>query len=137
MKIRYSVLLFLIMLGSFVSCNWMSNQISPDCLGSRPDVADLNILLTHNELHDTTLVVIYQGDIEDELVIDSYDVWSETLTVTLPVDEYYSAKAFYYVNNEEYIAVDGDKLKAINNPDDYGDCWLISGDKLYLQLMFP
>jgi len=137
MKIRYSGILFLMMLGIFTSCNWMSNQISPDCLGSRPDVADLNILLTHNDLHDTTLIVIYKGDIEDEQVVDSFDVWSETLTVSLPVDEYYSAKAFYMLNNQEYIAVDGDELKASNNPDDYGDCWLISGDKLFVQIMYP
>lgn len=130
----FGILLFL---GIFQSCDWLLEPIDSDCIGAQPNDAEMHILLTHNDLHDTTLVVIYKGEIEDANVIDSYDVWNETLDIWLPVDEYYAAKAFYTVDGQEYIAIDGSKMRASNNPDEYGDCWTISGDHLYLQIMYP
>lgn len=84
--------------GVFVNC--------PDCTTDEPITAKLEITLDINKNGASTLIKIYEGNIEDSIL---YDTWTTTLsqaTARVALNKKYTVTATYYIPDNYYIAID-------------------------------
>lgn len=100
---------FLMLLSScFKSDDCDPNKV---CITERPDSAWVNIDFSYSRFNTPIPFVIYNGDVEDELIVMRDTAYLDLVSYYLPVDERYSIKAVYSVNGQTITAYDGGKLK--------------------------
>ena len=107
-----------------------------DCFAQKPDSVDLILNITLNKEFDTIPVVLYQGNIDNGHLIDTFDCFGNPAYIWVKANEEYSAKAIYATPEKTIIAVDGtkQKLKHVTSACDNNPCWVIEGVKLSLEL---
>ena len=116
-------------LGSSVDCS--------ECFDYKPDSADLIIHVTINSEHPEVPIVLYRGNVEDN-VVDWIDTVRETpYYLYSAVDQFYSVSAEYKVDARTIIAIDGDRMKAkhVSDACDFV-CWIVTQGILKAELKF-
>jgi hypothetical protein len=81
----------------FVKCS--------DCAADEPVTAELYADLDPDYYY-SCLIQIWEGNLEDSLLVDSYNSSSKTFTHEVTLNKTYTITATYYVSNDIYIAVD-------------------------------
>ena len=86
---------------SFIDCN--------KCTADEPFAADIRIKLADpykfGSADDRVFIDVFEGNLEDDVLFDSFLTSSSETTITLPINKKYSITATYYINNKTYIAV--------------------------------
>jgi hypothetical protein len=83
--------------GLFVHC--------PDCFADEPVDTELEAKLELNS-YTETLIQIYEGNLEDGILLGSYESASKNFRIYMPLNKEYTFTATYYLGNKKYIAVD-------------------------------
>jgi hypothetical protein len=104
------------------------------CTTIEPEQAVLKIKVTLNAENTTVPITIYKGNIEDSVAVFFDTVKTSEYIISLPVNEYYSAKARYTLNNHQIIAVDGDKIEKTGTDVCDSTCWSVNEGKINLEL---
>lgn len=106
-----------------------------ECYYNEPDSADLIVDITINEENPFVPLVIYKGDVEENVVEFVDTAYGKTYYLYSPVNEYYSIKAKYKKGDKTIYAVDGDKLRT-KSVSDVCDthCYVIKGGILDIRL---
>lgn len=101
--IRLFIFLFLVVCfsceeqGLFVHC--------PDCTADEPVMAELEAKLEFNYF-STALIQIYEGNIEDGILLGTYKSTSTTFRHNVTINKKYTVTATYYIIVDKYVAVD-------------------------------
>lgn len=110
---------FFILLVLFSSCFWTDEE--EDCefvsCGNGPFYGTLYINVTINQENPEVFFEIFEGRIEEEILIDSFFTSKEFLCFELESGSYYSAKAYYVQGEKQIVAINGLTLK-----DATGEC---------------
>lgn len=99
------IISFLILVFSF-SCEDQGSIVKcSDCVADEPTTAELYAELDPDYYYGS-LVKIWEGNLEDSILVGSYPVYQESFTQEVTLNKKYTVTATYYVSNDEYIAVD-------------------------------
>lgn len=113
MKIYYVSLAIigLLTLGSCFKDN-DSDECDPNkvCYTEAPETLYVRLHLSSSPDGSAVKVRIYEGNVDDGELYDSFETFNAEETYLLPVDEFYSAEAEYSDGSTTIIAVDGDRL---------------------------
>jgi hypothetical protein len=97
------MLLFIVILfsceehGYFIKCS--------ECITTEPVKVQLEIKLNFNG-YSGVGVRIYEGNIEDSLLIAEYDVYAATFKYNVSLNNKYTVTGTYFKNDNKYITVD-------------------------------
>jgi hypothetical protein len=78
----------------------------PDCTTDEPSLAVLDIKLDSSIGGNSTLVSVYEGNLEDSVLYKSLKTYTSSTTVSVSINKKYTATAKYFKNGKYYIAVD-------------------------------
>lgn len=108
-----------------------------ECNSVEPDSFELSVDLTIDSEYDSVFLQFYKGNIESEQLSWQGEVFTPRFYHLVPVNEFYSVKAYYRKNGKIIIAVDGDRMvsRYIADACD-GDCWIVKGGILNVQLKY-
>ena len=96
---------FIILIISF-SCEDQSFIVQcSDCTPDEPVTAELYADLDP-EYYFNCMVQIWEGNLEDSILVGSYPMISRTFTLDVTINKKYTITATYYVSDDTYIAVD-------------------------------
>jgi hypothetical protein len=99
------LIIFLLLVISF-SCEDQTFIIPcADCTEDEPVEAELSLKLD-SKYYYNALVQIWEGNLEDSILIGSSIVFSSTFTQQVTLNKKYTVTATYYVADNKYIAVD-------------------------------
>jgi hypothetical protein len=79
--------------------------ICTECENSEPKQAELELKLEGDYGYRSTLVKIYEGNLEDSILFKSFETVSNKRTILVPINKKYTVTATYYRNTITYIAV--------------------------------
>ncbi len=137
-KIRQIILLFILVL--LFSCEDQGLIIyCPDCFETEPVKAEIEAKLENNKYYPDVLIQIWEGNLEDSILVDSYSYGSylETFRHEVTINKKYTFTATYNILSTRYVAVDSatprvkfDKQQC-NNP-----CFFVYDRKVDLRLKF-
>jgi hypothetical protein len=75
-----------------------------ECFPDAPTMVYINIKLESG--FDEAEVKVYEGNLEDNVLYDSFRTTGESSTVKVPVNKKYTLTATYYHDGNHYVAVD-------------------------------
>ena len=79
----------------------------PDCLEEEPFKTKLELKLNmYNYGSLSTVVTVYEGNIEDNIIYDTFQTKDQNETVLVSLNKKYTVTATYFVSPDNYIAVD-------------------------------
>jgi len=78
----------------------------PDCTADEPVLAVLDINLDAPISGYTTLVTVYEGNIEDSVVYKTIRTSVTSTTASVSLNKKYTVTARYYIPDNYYVAVD-------------------------------
>jgi hypothetical protein len=78
----------------------------PDCLGDEPTKTDLNVKLDASSSSYLTLITVYEGNIEDSVIYNSFNTTSSEASISVTLNKKYTVTATYHSHNNFYVAVD-------------------------------
>lgn len=76
-----------------------------DCTPEEPITAELYADLDPDYYYES-LVQIWEGNLEDSILVGSYPSYRQTFTQEVTINKKYTITATYYISNVRYIAVD-------------------------------
>lgn len=109
-----------------------------DCWVYEPDSFKLSVDLTIIEnIYDSVYLQFYKGNIESGKLSWEGEVFTPLFYHLVPVNEYYSVKAYYRKEGKTIIAIDGDRMvsRFITDACDE-DCWIVKGGYLDVELKY-
>jgi hypothetical protein len=84
--------------GLFVNC--------PDCTTDEPLNTNLEVKLESGLNNTSTLITVYEGYLEDNVVYSSFHSSDTKTTIPVTINKKYTVTATYLRSGENYIAVD-------------------------------
>jgi len=112
---------FLILILLVVSINSSCNktdpncQISTSCYTEKIDSGDVTINISYEAGQPGVPVILYDGYVEDNVILWSDTLYQSNITFYLPVGKRFAAEAYYVTSNQTIVALDGSKLKDNTN----------------------
>lgn len=112
-----------------------------ECYVPKPDYGPVTLTLSRNAENDSIPILIFKGKYEESylddfssaVIIDT--VAESTITVDLPVNEFYSVAAQYIRDGKKVVVVDGDRLKLYKVSDQCDEiCWIFRGGNIDVRL---
>lgn len=98
------LLLFIVV---FFSCEEQGIFIKcPDCTAEEPLKTDLEIKLDLTFYSSATLIEVYEGNLEDNILYSSYNTRRTKTTIPVTINKKYTVTATYYIPGDYYITVD-------------------------------
>jgi hypothetical protein len=77
-----------------------------ECLSEEPVNVSLDVKLDNNYNGASTLINVYEGNLEDSVLYRSFNTTSTTTTISVTVNKKYTVTATYYVPDDYYVAID-------------------------------
>jgi hypothetical protein len=100
-------ILFVFILALLISCEDQGIIIKcPDCLQDEPINTDLSIKLDGQFLGQSTLITVYEGNLEDSVIYTTLTTAYADATVNVSLNKKYTLTATYYKSDNYYITVD-------------------------------
>jgi hypothetical protein len=101
-------IIFLVIIAVGFSCEEQGLIVRcSDCISDEPVSTELKIKLDASDFEYTTIIRIYEGNLEDSILLGSFSTHVETSSYEVTLNKKYTLTATYYYNNDrKYIAVD-------------------------------
>ena len=125
---------FAALLALFSACN--NNQCDPDleCYSVRPDSGYVNLTITINNENQWVPIAIYEGQIDDSVLLLRDTVTDNILFYYLAADTRYSATAEYKEAQLTILAVDGDRIRTRRETNCDDLCFTVNDANINLSL---
>lgn len=131
--IKILLLLFLVILfsceeqGLFVKCS--------ECTTEEPLNILLDVKIDKNQFGAKTLINVYEGNLEDNVLYGSYTAAGSNTTIGVKINKKYTLTATYYVPDDNYVVVDSATPKVRYNKDQCDDpCYFVYDKVIDLRL---
>ena len=139
-KLIKIITLFSLMLIILVACERIEDQGGlvqcSECYQEKPEWGEFNAVVTINSENPFVPLVIYRGNVEDNIVEYVDTTWETSYWVEVPVDAYYSIAAEYKVGDKIIYAIDSDKLETEFTDKDCDEpCYYFKGGHVDVRLM--
>ena len=97
----------------FLSCGKTTDKCDEDliCYTDEPDSLFIELQLSPPPHNDSVYVEFYIGNADDGELYHSFITNNKKEYFLMPVDRRYSAKAFYRIEQDTIVTIDGDRLK--------------------------
>jgi hypothetical protein len=105
-----------------------------DCNTKEPFVGDIYVKLTINSENPAVPITIFNGKLEDNVVVLRDTARSEKYDTLLPVGNYYTVTAKYKKGSSTIIAVDGDKISKTKTTTCDSVCWSVTSGNIDVRL---
>ena len=105
-----------------------------NCITQEPENGILKIKVTINENNKRVPVVIYYGNVENDVVCLTDTVSARETEYKVPADVYYSVKVTYISGNKLIHAIDGGYLEKKSYLVCDSVCWVVKDIDLNLKL---
>jgi hypothetical protein len=79
--------------------------ICEDCNPNEPVRTELTAKVDQS-LSQGIVISLYEGTLEDNILIGTYNIYSETFTQEVTINKQYTLTATYNISGKKYIAVD-------------------------------
>ena len=107
-----------------------------DCTIEEPVTAELYADLDPDHFYGC-LVQIWEGNLEDSILVDSYPTYRKVFTQEVVLNKKYTVTATYYISGNKYIAVDSATPRVRYEKAQCNDpCFYTYGKKLELRLKY-
>ena len=106
---RIKKTLFLIILVFSFSCEKQGLLVKcSDCTAEEPVTTDLKVKLDNNtdSYGVATLINVYEGNLEDNVLYHSYNVSSSSTTIPVGLNKKFTVTATYYIRAKTFVTVD-------------------------------
>jgi len=111
-------ILFLIILAFSISCEENGFIVKcPDCTEEEPLKTDLYVKLDGTSFGNETLITVYEGNIEDNIIYDSFKTFQNNTSVDVTINKKYTVTATYNKADKSIVAVDSATPKTKYNKD--------------------
>jgi len=128
-------ILFLILLVPLFSCEetrWMFDCL--DCSTEEPTSGYVELKIDPGFI-PSNVIRVYEGNIEDNMLIGTYNAQNEIYTLSLTLNRKYTITATYSINGALYTAVDSALPRVKDMKDKCDDvCFLVYDNKCDLRL---
>jgi len=111
-----------------------TNYNYSDCNTTEPLEAGLNISLTINAENTRVPITIYEGNIENNVIVSTDTVSTNKYNILLPPDKYYSVKARYISGTKIVYAIGGATIKKLRNQVCDSVCWSTQDGNVNVEL---
>lgn len=111
----------------------------PDCLEKEPLKTTLEIKLNMYDYGSlaTTIITVYEGNIEDNIIYDTFQTINQNETVAVTLNKKYTVTATYSISTNTYIAVDSATPKVRYEKSQCDDpCYFVYDRVLDLRLKY-
>ena len=99
--------IFLLILAVSFSCEEQGLIINcPDCTSEEPLKTNLEIMLRISIDGSTTLINVYEGNLEDSVLYRSFTSSTALTMIPVTINKKYTITATYFIPDDYYIAVD-------------------------------
>jgi hypothetical protein len=113
----------------FVKCD--------ECVATEPLKAELKMKLDRPNYGVTTIVNVYTGNLEDNIIYKTFQTSSDQTSVSVTLNQKYTVTATYYVDGTYYIAVDSATPRVTYNKDQCNDpCYYTYDREVDLRLKY-
>jgi len=107
-----------------------------DCLANEPERAELEAKLDIN-LYSGVLIQIYEGNLEDSILVGAYKAFSATFRQYVTINKKYTVTATYHKPGNDYIAVDSATPRVRYDKDQCDDpCYFVYDRVVDLRLKY-
>ncbi len=106
-----------------------------DCQGSEPLMANLELKLSANRASTTSIIEIYEGNLEDSVLYMTYKTLSASTNFFVPINKKYTLVASYYITKKHYRVIDS--VTPTAKYDDVQcekECWYVTDKVVDLRL---
>jgi hypothetical protein len=112
MGITGKILLFVALIFCF-SCEEQGLTVKcPDCTENEPTKTELELKLNLSDYGFlSTLITVYEGNLEDNVIYDTFQTNDENSSVTVSLNKKYTVTATYFIPDNSYVAVDSSTPK--------------------------
>jgi len=133
---RIFKLLFLFALTVLFSCEKQGLFVNcSDCATEEPINTKLEIKLDKAVYGTSTIITVYEGNLEDSIRYGSIFTYEKETTYTVSVNKKYAVTASYIINNKQYIAVDEATPRVKYTKDECDDpCYFVYDKVVNLRL---
>lgn len=76
-----------------------------ECLSDEPEEAEIEIKVENIFYLAPTIIKVYEGNLEDNLLLETFSTSSESITSTLRLNKMYTITATYHIDGSYYTAV--------------------------------
>jgi hypothetical protein len=137
MKITIRILLLLLTVLVF-SCEEQPFFVKCDeCVADEPLNADIIIKLNRSEYGIARVINIYNGNLEDNILLGTIQTSSDETSVRVSLNQKYTLTVTYSINHTIYIAVDSATPRVTYNKDQCNDpCYYIYDKSVDLRLKY-
>ncbi len=137
MRTPIKILLFTAFLFCF-SCEDQGLIVKcPDCTSAEPLKTNLYVKLDDGFPHNQILVNIYEGNLEDSILYNTYIVTGTTINATVTLNKMYTVTATYSDGAKRYIAVDSATPRVKYDEDQCDDpCYFVYDKTVDLRIKY-
>lgn len=137
MKILSKTFLIIVFMFS-ISCEDKGLIVKcPDCLSTEPSQTDLEIKLDKGINGSATVINVYEGNLEDSVIYETFQTSSSSTSVTVTLNKKYTVTANYYLSGNYYTTVDSATPRVKYEKSQCDDpCYFIYDKKLDLRLKY-
>ncbi len=114
--------------------NECENPDYNDCNTKEPFRDSLHIQVTINEENEKVKITVYEGDIENGVVVNQIESTETDIFIDVLLNSEYSAAARYISGNDTIIAIDGTEIEKTSETYCDSTCWSIKGEDIDLRL---
>lgn len=133
----FSLLVILIFIIScdkpYIDCEYPDYS---NCLTQKPEKGKLKVKVTINGENTAVPLVLYYGNVENNVVCINDTLTTSEKEYDLPADIYYSVKVKYMSHNKMINAIDGGKITAKSYLVCDSTCWVVKDVDLNLKLKY-
>lgn len=124
-------------LAIFFSCEDQSFIVQcSDCMIDEPVTAELYADLDPDNYYGC-LVQIWEGNLEDSILVNSYQSFQKVFTQEVVLNKKYTVTATYYISGNRYVAVDSATPRVRYEKAQCDDpCYYLYDKKLELRLKY-
>jgi hypothetical protein len=100
-------ILFLLFIVELFSCEKEGLIVKcPDCTTDEPLKINLNVKLDEGYSSSPTVINVYEGNLEDSVLYDSYQTTETEALIEVSLNKKYTITATYHIADDYYIAID-------------------------------
>ena len=130
---------FILCIFLFSCVNYFADSDDEDCDDTsscqleKPKMGTLDITLTINSENQSVLVKIFNGNYENNDLVESFTAIGTEYSVDLEIGDY-SVTALYKQGVDSILAVDGDEIEISSEVKCNNTCWEVSNAEVDLTL---
>lgn len=121
----------------FFSCEKPGTGIinCSECKQEEPVTASIEIITVY--MQNPAMINIYEGNLEDNILMDTFEAFSDRITRVVPVNRKYTVTADYNITGKSYIVVNSVYPRVLYDDESCDEpCYYVYDDMIDMRLKY-